>query len=417
MSLRSNFFISSRYIFGRSSKGERYLLGAAAGIALSLIPIMVTLIVTDGMIKGITERFLELSTGHIRITPFNSEIDIDIIQQSIQNETGVRGIWKEKQGIGIILGAKGKTGVTIRAVEPSFWEDEGSKRYLTVIDGSTNIENNNDVLLGRELAKTIGAKIGDKVRIMMLHTDSEGKTIPRTALFNLRGIISAGYHEIDSMWCIISYDEGQKMLSSGDSFLVAKIDDPFNNAEYIANNINWTGSCWAYTWKEIQPAQYNSYESTRQLLLFIMALIVLVAAVNVSAAISMLVIERESEIAVLKTFGAAPSNIHSIFMFGSFLTGLIGAVTGITAGLFIGININRIIRSLEAFINIFSNIFNSGKIKILDPDYYLESIPIIIDWHTVLFIGIFTIMCALVSSWFPAFHAGSTKPVELLRKH
>ena len=67
MKISPEFFIAVRYLLGRAREGGRYLRGAAAGIALSLIPIMVTLIVADGMIRGITDRYLELGTGHIQV--------------------------------------------------------------------------------------------------------------------------------------------------------------------------------------------------------------------------------------------------------------------------------------------------------------------------------------------------------------
>jgi lipoprotein-releasing system permease protein len=423
--VKSQFFIAFRYLFGRTSKGERYLLAAACGIALSLIPIMVTLIVADGMIQGITERFLELGTGHIQIRQYRKNtlfnIYINELISEIREAPDVRGAWSEIDGIGIILGSNGKTGATIRAVDPSFWEDEGSKKYLTVIKGSSVFEDDRDVLIGSALAEATGAEAGKKIRIMSLHSGEDGHSFPRTELFTVRGIVSSGYHEIDSMWCLISFEAGKKLLDSeySDSFIVVKVNDPWTKSDSIAMGINRAADNLfrAYTWKQVQPSQYSSYETTRQLLLFIMALIVLIAAINVSSATSMLVIEREHDIAVLKTYGTSPVGISGIFLSGSFLTGITGAVSGITLGLLFGANINQILHGVENFLNVFAGLFGAGAVKILDPDYYLQTIPIIIDWNTVFSIGIFTVICSIAASWFPAHRAGRTKPVELLRKY
>jgi lipoprotein-releasing system permease protein len=423
--VKSEFFIAFRYLFGRSNKGERYLLAAACGIALSLIPIMVTLIVADGMIQGISERFLELGTGHIQIRKYRETPGIDEgIEETAFKAAwtpGVRGVWNEIDGIGIVLGAKGKTGATIRAVDPSFWKDEGSEKYLSVLEGSSGFESDGDVLIGSVLAETIGTEAGKKIRIMTLHTDGDGLAFPRTELFTVRGIVSSGYHEIDSMWCLISFEAGKRLLDQGysDSFLVVKIDDPWTKSDSTALSINENinNNFRVYTWKQVQPAQYSSYETTRQLLLFIMALIVIIAAVNVSSATSMLVIEREHDIAVLKTYGTSPVGISSIFLSGSFLTGAAGAIAGIVLGLLFGVNINHIIHGLENFLNLFAKLFNGGTIKILDPDFYLQTIPIVIDWNAVILIGAFTIICSIAASWFPAARAGRTKPIDLLRKY
>jgi lipoprotein-releasing system permease protein len=147
------------------------------------------------------------------------------------------------------------------------------------------------------------------------------------------------------------------------------------------------------------------------MLLFIMAILVLVAAVNVSSATSMLVIERQRDIAVLKTGGASPGNTQAVFLWGSFFTGLAGALIGAAAGLLIGRFINPIIRGLEILVNA-----GIRDLRLLDPEYYLEEIPIIIDWITVFSIVLFTIGCSVLASWFPARRAGKLKPLEILRR-
>jgi lipoprotein-releasing system permease protein len=147
-----------------------------------------------------------------------------------------------------------------------------------------------------------------------------------------------------------------------------------------------------------------------------MALIVIVAAVNVSSATSMLAIERQRDIAVLKTAGAGPGDTGRVFLWASFLTGLAGAAAGISLGLLIGSLINPLIHGLELILGFFSGLFHGGEVRILDPGYYLERIPIIIDWKAVALIGLFTIFCSVLASWIPARRAGKTRPVEILRK-
>jgi len=407
--LKSIFFIAFRYLSGRTKGQERYLAGAAAGIALSLVPIMVTLIVSDGMIRGITDRFLELGTGHIGIYGEDFETAAgdfaglpgeDEVISSLKARAGVRGVWREIDGTGIVLGKTGKKGIAIRAVENAFLEDEGSLKYLSAISGEARFESSNDILIGAELAKAAGAQAGEKLRIMTLNSGADGNALPRSALFNVRGIVSSGYHEIDSMWCLMNIEAGKKFFTGADGFFLVKVDDPYAAADEIAADFNreFNPLYSAWTWKLLQSSQYKSYQSTKQMLLFIMALIILVAAVNVSSATSMLVIERERDILILKSFGASPRYISAVFLTGSLLTALAGAAAGIFAGLLLGVRINEALRLLEKLINIFTGLFNAGEVKILDPDFYLETIPVIIDWNTVVFIGIFTVFCALLSS-------------------
>ena len=420
MKTGSAFFIALRYLRGRAHEGGRYLRGAAAGIALSLIPIVVTLIVADGMIRGITDRYLELGTGHLQIYNFRNPEDPEAALPYLEGLPGIRGVWPERHGLGVILGPAGSRGATIRAVDRSFWDDEGSKKYLKIISGSVKPETGRDVLLGEDLARSAGVSAGSTVRIMTIGTSQSGRSVPRVTAFTVRGIISSGYRELDSLWCIMTLEAGKQVLpDSGGAYLMLKIDDPYNGAETMARSLYGVlGSGFGvYTWKILQRSQYSSYESTRQLLLFIMALIVLVAAVNVSSATSMLVIERQRDIAVLKASGAKPSFTSGVFLWGAFLTGLTGSVLGIAAGLALGCSINSLLKALEIALSFFSGLFHAGPVKILDSGYYLETIPIIVNWSAVFLIGVFTVLCSVLASWLPARRAGKLKPIEILRKY
>ncbi|GHV27245.1 ABC transporter substrate-binding protein [Spirochaetia bacterium] len=414
-------FISFRYLLGRAKEGGRYLRGAAGGIALSLIPIIVTLMVADGMIRGITDRYLELGTGHIQVYDFMDPMEVENTKTALEGMPGLRGAWLERQGLGVLVGKKGKTGATIRATEPSFWEDPGSGRFLETIAGSAKLTGSRDVILGEALAENLGVAVGETLRIMTLRIAADGMSIPRLFPFTITGIVSSGYRELDALWCIVDYEAGKRILAPelSSSYLMVKIDDPYTGADDASYDIyERLGPGYGiYTWKELQRSQYSSYESTRQLLLFIMALIVIVAAVNVSSATSMLAIERQRDIAVLKAFGAGPRGISKIFIWGAFFTGLTGGIAGIALGLVIGFAINPLIHGLEQVLGFFSGLFHGGEVKILDPGYYLENIPLVIDWTAVLIIGIGTILASMLASWIPARRAGAISPIELLQKH
>jgi len=416
----TSFFIALRYLWGRAHEGVRYLRGAAAGIAVSLVPIMVTLIVADGMIRGITDRYLELGTGHVQVIDNNNFKDEEEVKKQIIDIEGVRGTWLEKRGMGVLAGRSGKTGVTVRSIESSFWDEHRSAALLKIVDGVHKPETERDIILGETLADNIGVQVGDVVRLMTLRPLDGGRVSPRTNAFTVRGILSCGYNELDALWCITSWEGGRRIFSTEQipvNFLV-KIDDPYKEADEYAMKIfdEIGGGFRVNSWKEVLHSQYSSYETTRQLLLFIMALIVVVAAVNVSSATSMLVLERQRDIAVLKVSGASVKGVTSIFLWGSFLTGLTGSIIGISAGLLLGYNINFLIRSLEKILSLISGLFNGTEVKILDPGFYLETIPVVIDWNAVLIIALFAIICSVVASWIPARKAGKLKPMELLRK-
>ncbi|MDR1277662.1 MAG: ABC transporter permease, partial [Treponema sp.] len=193
MKSRAGFFIALRYLWGRAREGGRYLRGAAAGIAVSLIPIIVTLIVADGMIRGITDRYLELGTGHLQVYNFLEPESLEYAAGAARELPGFRGAWPEQRGLGVLVGKGGKTGATIRALDPSFWGDGGSEKYLVTLAGNSRPESERDVLLGEGLAASIGAAVGDTIRIMTIRISGDGRNIPRMTPFTVRGIVSSGY--------------------------------------------------------------------------------------------------------------------------------------------------------------------------------------------------------------------------------
>jgi lipoprotein-releasing system permease protein len=305
-------------------------------------------------------------------------------------------------------------------VENSFWDDEGSQKYLNTISGESRLGSGRELLLGEELATAIGAEPGSTVRVMTFQITQEGRFVPRLSSFTVKGIGSSGYRELDSLWCIMSLEEGLRILPDTVSpYLILKINDPYRKADTAVFELyDRLGDGYGIrTWESLLRAQYSSYESTRQILLFIMALIVLVAAVNVSSATSMLAIERRRDIAVLKTGGAGAFFTSGIFLWSAFLTGLTGSSIGLSAGLFIGVNVNGLLLGLEKVLSFFTALFNGEPVEILNSGYYLEKIPIIINVPTIIMIGIFTVLCSVLASWFPARRAGKQKPIEILRKY
>lgn len=426
MTLRSSLFVAFRYLLGRGKEGGRYLRGAALGIALSLVPIVVTLVVADGMIQGITDRFLELGTGHIQLFRQSAPGSVASECAMVEEIWGVRGAWPERAGLGILVGTSGKSGANVRAVSPDWLHSPEVMRYLRVLDGEVDISVSGNAVIGQALAEKLSIGVGDRVRLMTTRSGSSSRTIPRLSTFTVKAIVSSGYRELDALWFFIPYQDGLAALSpeSSRNFIMVKIDDPYNDAEMTADTlVNLLDGPWfSATWLELQSSQYASYASTRQLLLFIMSLIVIVAAVNVSSSTSMLVVERRRDIAILKSFGAPPRGTSAIFLSGAFMAGLSGTLIGLSAGLLLAIFINEIISGAEWLFNSVSAFFARlagfewNAIDFLDPGYYLETIPIIIDWPMILTIGLGTILCSVLAAWAPARQAAKLSPLEILRK-
>ena len=179
-----------------------------------------------------------------------------------------------------------------------------------------------------------------------------------------------------------------------------------------------------YTWQELNSSQLENFSTTKMLLLLIMSLIVLVASINVSSSVIMFVMERNKEIAILKSLGASPNGITFAFLFIALFIGLCGVIIGLPIGILCAVNVNSIINFFEIVINFVLslgyNIFASSEgfvpVSVMNPEYYLETIPVVLPLKELCAIVILVLILSVVVSIIPSIKAGREKPLSILRK-
>ena len=447
-----SFFIAWRYFVGRKSgektgkRGRNYLTGALLGIALSIIPLTVVLFVADGMIEGITSRYLETSTYHLQASPFISLNREELISaaHSIASCSNVSGAYAEMQGPAIVLSVKDSgdggssktTGALIRAIDASLLEDEGFRHYMKAVQGQLSFERENEVFLGQALAKILKVSPGDLVTFL---TTKEGNDNQRTGLANskltslrVKAIVSTGYQELDALWAFVPLTTGERLLAPGNRrvFVGIKTKDPFDQMETLRSDISLVlreseGLDWNVSnWGEIERNLLKSFSTTKALLILVMALAVAVAGVNLSSALIMLTLERKRDVAILKSSGATPGQIAKIFISLGALTGSLGTTIGLCLGCAISFGINYLIKGIESLINIilgfpslFSNRFAPASVRLLNPTYYLEIIPVSISVPELALIALLSVAVCILASLLPARRAASLSPLEILRKN
>lgn len=413
------------------SPGRRYLRGAIVGVALSIVPLVLVLVVADGMIEGITARYIEVGTYHLQAQPL-VVVDrpaLEAAASSLRSSPGISA-FPEFQGYGVAISGSRTAGVAVRAVDPSFLEDEGTKAYLKVKSGEMRLESTNQILLGEPLAKQLGAKVGDAVSIVTSRPAFGGGTsfAPKVSVFRVRGIVSAGYRELDALWAFVSLRAGAKIFWAGSSRAIVgiKVDKPFGNLEGTrAFARSALSSDWSVVaWPEAERNVYKSFSTTRALLLLVMALAVAVAAINVGSALVMLVLERRRDIAILKSAGASPGFIGRIFVLTGVAIGGTGTLIGICVGSLLAWRINDLIAGIERFVNGAARLWSAAAggagqhaaIRLLDPAYYLERIPVSIQPAELAAVAAASLVLCLLASLVPAGRASRLPPLDIFRK-
>lgn len=433
MKASSIAFVAARLLSGREDgagrrdQARRALRGAVLSIGLSLVPLLVVMQVADGMIQGISARYVELGTYHAQAHAFGSGASLEAARDALRAAPGVRGAWIETQSVGVAFMAGRREGAAIRAVEQGFLDDPGTAAYLRLEAGSLELSGPNDALLGSALARRLGAAPGDIVNLITVRRRADGEPQPRVGIVRVRGIVSAGYRELDSQWIFIGAGQAARLLdpAGSRSFVGVKADDPFAEPEAAARAAEAAlieGGYAVYPWSRIERNLFESLSSTKAMLILIMAMTVAIAAVNVSSALTTLVLERSHEIAVLKSLGARPKDLARTFAFGGAVLGAAGGAVGSGLGLVAAYRINEILRAMESAANGARALwaFVGGgayeRAALLDPEYYLETIPSTLGLPEVAAVFGATVLLCVIAALLPARKAARLDPMEAFRR-
>ena len=451
MTVAGSIFTARRFLFGRRARAGRRLRGGVVGVGLSLVPLIVVLQVADGMIEGITDRFIEAGSYHIQAVA-REELtadELDSITGRLAGQAGVRLVAVERQGLGLAASEVERTGVTVRAVEPDLWQrDPGLRGYLRFSDGEWSMDDDESVLVGVHVADALGIGVGDELRILTARPLSAGRFIPRSTTFTVRGVFSTGYADLDRLWVFVPYARGSRILpvEATRTLIGLKVDAPraLPNPLFGAARIGRSeqasaaallsavrselaGRFRVQSWFEAERPKFMSFKTTRDLLIFLMVLIVVVAAVNISSTLVMLVLEKQEEIAILKSMGASPAGIRRCFLMAGAVMGGIGLAVGMAVGLLLAVNINEVLQVLERLLNLGVGLAArlampfggepAVPLELLSSEYYLETIPIAIRLSDLVLVGALTVLLSTAAAWFPARRAAAILPLETLRRH
>ncbi len=421
-------YLGLRNLLGRRHRLSPHLLGSILGIALSLVPLVVVMEVADGMIEGITRRYLEVGTYHAQVLlPMASAETLQAEAAALRTQPGIRYALVEQQGLGLAAGPKGRSAVTIRAVPAELYaQDEGFRRYFRMDEGGFDLASAGSLLLGRELAGRLGVGVGDRLRLLTLRG---ARGLPLVSSFTVRGIFSTGYQELDKLWVYVPLSSAGRLLgeAGGERFIGLKLDDPFGGLERRLARLRLPEEARVYSWYQLEKASYKSFQTTRALLLFIMALIVAVAAVNVSSSLVMVVLEKTPEIAMLKAMGAGPWEIGLGFTVTAAATGLAGTALGLALGALVAVNINALLAGLERVLNLGGRAVFAvlspllplpppPAVRLFNTEFYLEQIPVTLSFRELASVAVATLLLSVLAAWLPARRAGAIRPLEVLRR-
>lgn len=441
------------------------LFGAFIGITLSIIPLVLVLQVSDSMIFGIMNRYIETLYSHVMLR-FYTEIEaqkIENLKAQIAALPEVQTSYNEWSGTALLLaaaapatlakGAKGassaapavlaapaRSAVQVRALEShAFTEDAGLQKYLAPLSSSDlpapqplRRVRPGTILLASDVASRLQIAIGDEVALLTgaqfgPNTEQQVRALrPKAKKFTVAGILSTGYQELDRLWAFISYADAQKFFHRSNSQLLLhiKLGNPFDlaaleqstrkieslAAQVLGGPMLFQVSSWYSQAADLR----QSYQFTKSIMVYIMYLIVAVGAINIAASMILLVLENSAEIAIMKTFGAGRALIGTAYIWVAILTGGLAIFCGGGLGVLLSVFINEMIAAVNAMLEFASGIFAGASAKLFDKSYYLERIPVQIQALPLVTMAGIVLLLTFLCSIVPALKAANMLPLSVL---
>jgi lipoprotein-releasing system permease protein len=418
-------FISLRYLRARRKQVFVSIITfiSIAGIFLGVAALIIVLAVMNGFENDLRNKILGINSHVILMEHGGAMKNHPRVMREIAQVPGVVAATPFIYSQAMLKNGSSVTGIVLRGLS---MEDamkvinlgkirEGKLDYLG--DGDRKIPGLNPelsgvpgILIGRELAKNLGVFLFETVHVVSPSGISTPMgMVPRMKSFLVVGIFESGFFEYDSTLAYISLKNCQEFLNMGDlvTGIEIRVDDIYR-ADRIAKQIEKKLGFpyWGRNWMEMNRNLFSALKLEKRVMFIILSLIVLVAAFNIISALIMIVMEKNKDIAILKTMGATRAGIMKIFIFQGLVVGAIGTFLGSLAGLAVAFNLEALSRFVEKLFGF----------KILPGDvYYLSELPSQVNYGDVGIIILGTLLISFLSTIYPSWRASRLDPAEALR--
>ena len=382
-----------------------------AGIAIGVMTVIVVISVMNGFDKELKERMLG-SVSHATISSYGNEY-IHGWQDAIKVAEDMEGIVSVSPYVSseAMIQAYRTTGAMLQGIDPQY-EKNVTEISTKMKYGSMDdlVAGEYNVVLGIELAAALGVGPGEKITVYIpqFKTTAVG-VLPRMKRFTVVGIFEMGAYEYDSKLALIHLTDAQKLekTNGGIEGIRIKTKD-LMQAPRIAYQLGdkLGGFFKVRDWTQENSNFYQATQQERIVMFIILSMIVAVAAFNILSTMVMLVTEKNSDIAILRTLGMSASQVMNIFMVSGVLIGSIGTLIGTALGLIVSINVSSIISSIEGY---FEVDFMSSDV------YYISNITADIHRSDVIAIVVVAFSLSILATIYPAWRASRIQPAEALR--
>jgi len=404
--------IGLRYLRAKRRNGfiSFISLASIAGIALGVTALITTLAVMSGFQREIRDRMLQMA-AHATVSAYGEPITDwqTAVNQAIADKR-VAGAAPYIEKEALLSGVRNQPAM-VRGVLP---DQEGKVSVLAekmvqgklaaLAPGSFNI------VLGKELALWLGVGVGDSV--VMTTTDFRSTplgAVPQLKRFTVSGIFEAGYNDFDKGLAVVNMHDMQRLLRMGDGVTGVRLrlhdmDKAWDVARDLA--ISLGGPYRVSDWTSENANMFRALKMEKTIMAILLSLIIAMGAFNLVSSQVMLVTDKQADIAILRTLGLTPRGVMQVFVVQGTLIGVIGTVIGVIGGIVLTLNLEHILKAIEAVLGV----------QLLPEDvYYITGLPTDLQASDVTIIAAVALLMAFFATIYPAWRAARTAPAEALR--
>src|SRR5512133_1251091 len=391
---------------------------STAGVMLGVMALIVVLAVMTGFEEDLKEKILG-TNAHVVVVRNGAPMeDYRHMMEKLKGFKGVTAATPFIYNQVMLSSGKNVSGVVLRGIDVPT-DRLVTKLSTSVVEGTIDrlepkMGEGRDalpgLLVGKELAKHLNLFVGDKVNVISpMGNITPLGMMPKMKPFRVAGIFNTGMFEYDSTLAYVSIGQAQAFFDLGDTVtgIQLKVEDVYHTGE-LARSINRTlgTEFYARDWMQMNRNILFALKTEKVVMFIILTLIVLVAAFGIASTLFMVVMEKNRDIAILKSMGATGGSIMKIFVLEGLVIGIIGTVLGVASGLLVALNLEPIISLIQKVTG--QNFFSKDI-------YYLDRFPSLVVPSDVVLISVTAVLISFVATLYPAWQASRMLPAEALR--
>ena len=405
------WLVALRYLRARRKEGFISVIAGFSflGITLGVATLIIVMAVMNGFRQELFNKMLGLN-GHVVVHSLSNFSDFDQVANRIRKVPGVKYALPLVEGQVMISTPQSSSGALVRGLREADLKElkavSGNIRFGT-LDG---FDQKPGLALGSRLANELNVKVGDQVSLITPRGPSTALgTAPRVKRYPVVAIFEIGMSEYDASILFMPLNEAQLYFNQPDSVTVLEVvlDSPDEVGALTPQIVNAGGSStYISDWRQRNATFFTALQVERNVMFLILALIVLVAALNIVSGLIMLVKDKGHDIAILRTIGATRGAVMRIFFITGASIGIVGTLAGFLLGVLVCLNIERL-RELIGWIT---------DTDLFAPElYYLSQLPAEMDTGETVSVVVLALALSVLATLYPSWRASRLDPVEALR--